>query len=209
MQTRIGLHAEIHCDGGQGGHLEGVVLDPERRRVVHLVIRAPDGHRHVVAPAAIAEAHRGELKLALTVSELLATPRFLERDLSPPAAPAPPAPLDRAEVLHPVEADRSVVPLGEQPQPVEHVAVPPGMIALVAGETVHCTDMACGHLAEVVLDPATAHAEGMLVRRGFLWAQDVELPLGWLDHVDEAGVHLKMSAHQVTELARYFPRTLE
>lgn len=207
MHARIRLGAEVLCDGGKGGHLDGVVLDPEHRHVEHLVIRGPDAHRHVIPAQLIAEAHHDHVKLAMTPDELVAAPRYRATDLSLPGSPhAPPSALDPDELLVPMEGDRSTIPVPTPPQPVEHLAVPSGGIAVEAGTPVHCTDQACGHVAEVLFDPVTAHAAGLLVRRGFAWARDVELPMGWLDHADEAGLHLKMTAQQVDELARYYPR---
>lgn len=205
--ARIRMKAGIKCDDGECGHLERVVIDPGHRQVTHLVVRTRQGELRVIPAALIAEAHFDWLHVRLTGAELEAAPRLSEVDFSLPSADwTPPGDLRHADVLWPSDyAPTLTHDVSPGPLPVEHVNVPADEATIAAGARVFCSDHECGRIADVVLDPDTDKALGFVVRRGFLFKRDVEIPLGWIDRVEADGVHLKMTARQVEELAEHFP----
>lgn len=205
--ARIRMKAAIKCEDAECGHLERVVIDPEHRRVTHLVVHTSGGDRRVIPAAAISEAHYDWIHVRLTCAALAAAPAFSEVDFSLPSAEwSPPGELAHADVLWPSRyAPTLTQDLSPGPLPVEHVNVPPTEAIVGAGDRVFCSDHECGRIADMVMDPDTDKALAFVVRRGFLFKRDVAIPLGWIDRVEDDGVHLKMTAQQVEELAQHFP----
>jgi hypothetical protein len=167
-----------------------------------------DGERKIVPSTAIAEAHEDWIHLAMDCQTLKAAPPFAETDFSLPSSEWPaPAGIRHVDILWPSDYARTLTSdISPGPLPIEHVNVPPNEAIVSAGDRVFCTDKECGHVADLLFDPDTEKAMGFVVKRGFLFARDVAIPMGWIDHVEADGIHLKMTAEQVTELAEYFPR---
>ncbi|MBO9541658.1 PRC-barrel domain-containing protein [bacterium] len=206
--ARIRMNAEVKCDGEDCGHIDRVVIDPAHRMVTHLVIRLHDGERKVVPSTAIAEAHEDWIHLGVDCPTLKAFPPYSETDFSLPSAEwGPPTGYKHADILWPSHYAQTLSwNISPGPLPIEHVNVPPDEAIVSAGDRVFCTDKQCGHVADLLFDPDTEKALGFVVRRGFLFARDVAIPMGWIDHVEADGIHLKMTAEQVEELAENFPR---
>lgn len=205
--ARIRMKAAIKCEEAECGHLERVVIDPLHRQVTHLVIQTTGGDLRVVPASVIAEAHHDWIHVRLTGEALSMAPRFSEVDFSLPSAEwSPPGDLGHADILWPSDhAPTLTEDVSPGPLRVEHRNVPSGEAVVSAGDRVFCSDKECGRIADVVMDPDTDKALGFVVRRGFLFRRDVEIPLGWIDRVADDGVHLKMTAQQVEELAEHFP----
>lgn len=206
--ARIRLNAEVKCDGVDCGHIEKVVIDPENREVTHLVVCLNDGERKVVPSTAIAEAHEDWIHLGMDCAAIEASPPFSVTDFSLPSAEwGPPTGYQHADILWPSHYAQTLTwDISPGPLPIEHLNVPPDEEIVSAGDRVFCTDRQCGHVADLLFDPDTEKALGFVVKRGFLFVRDVAIPMGWIDRVEEDGVHLKMTSEQVAELAEYFPR---
>lgn len=205
--ARIHMKAAIKCEGAECGHLERVVIDPVHRQVTHLVIHTAAGDLRVIPAVLISEAHYDWIHLRLTCEALAAAPPFEEVDFSLPSAEwVPPGNLGHADVLWPSHyASTLTHDISPGPLPIEHVNVPPDEATIAAGDRVFCTDHECGRIADLVMDPDSDKALAFVVRRGFLFKRDVAIPLGWIDRVEADGIHLKMTAEQVEELAQHFP----
>lgn len=206
--ARIRMNAEVKCDDEDCGHIDKVVIDPTHRRVTHLVIRLHDGTRKIVPSTTIAEAHEDWIHLGMGCQALRAAPPFSETDYSLPSSDwGPPEGYRHTDILWPSDYAATLTSdISPGPLPIEHVNVAPGEEVVSAGDRVFCTDKECGNVADLLFDPDTEKALGFVVRRGFLFARDVAIPMGWIDHIEQDGVHLKMTAQQVEELAEYFPR---
>ncbi|HEY9854517.1 MAG TPA: PRC-barrel domain-containing protein [Stenomitos sp.] len=210
--ARIRIKAAIKCEDAECGHLERVVIEPVHRQVTHLVVHTPQGNYRVIPASLVSEAHYDWIHVRLTCEALEAAPPYSEVDFSLPSAEwSPPGDLQHADVLWPSDYAANVgatlSPFHTQaPLRIEHVNVPPNEAIVSEGDRVFCADRECGHVADVVMDPDSEKALGFVVRRGFLFKRDVEIPLGWIDHVEADGIHLKMTAEQVEELAENFPR---
>lgn len=202
MDAGIKCHADAEC-----GHLERVVIDPERRVVTHLVVKLRHGHRVVVPAATIAEAHAEWLHLDMSEAALEAAPPYTETDYSLPSSDwTVPDGLKHTDILWPSHWAKSLThDLSSGPQPIEHVNVSAEEMDVAKGARVFCTDRECGRIEDVVMDPGDEKVQGFVVRRGFLFARDVAIPMGWIARVDTDGVHLKMTSRQVEELAKNFP----
>lgn len=205
--ARIRMKAAIKCGETECGHLERVVIDPENRRLTHLVVQTRGGEWRVIPASAIAEAHYDWIHVRLTCEALETAPAFAEVDFSLPSAEwRPPGELSHADILWPSDYARTLTQdLSPGPLPVEHVNVPPTEAMVASGDRVFCSDHECGRIADLVMDPDSDKALAFVVRRGFLFKRDVEIPMGWIDRVAPDGVHLKMTAQQVEELAQHFP----
>jgi len=207
MEQRIRLNAEVKCDDGDAGWLDRLVVDPTHRRVTHLVVRLHDGSRKVVPESALAETHLEWLKLGMDRATLQAQPDFVTTDyLLPSSEWEPPAGYTHADLLWPShQAPTITEDVSPGPLPIEHHLVLPGEWEVTRGMRVFCSDKECGTVAEVLMDPENGKAHGFLVRRGFLFLRDVAIPMGWIAGLGADGLHLKMTARQVEELAREFP----
>lgn len=201
LDAAMRFDAEVRCLDGRCGRLARIVLDPRTRAVTHLVIRLPDG-RSVVLPMAWVGSATGEaLALKVASDELRDLPDFVTTDFCLPAV----------DLAHPYGEGCALIRLPDLGVfdagvlPIEHRAIPPGEVALQEGMPVLCSDGSCGRVDEVLLDPDQAHASAFVVRKGFLFARDVTVPLSWVSGIDEEGVHLKANRDQLRNLERYWP----
>lgn len=201
LDAAMRFDAEVRCLDGRCGRLARIVLDPQTRAVTHLVIRLQDG-RDVVLPMAWVGAATGEaLSLKVASDELRDLPDFISTDFCLPSV----------DLAHPYGEGCALIRLPDlgvfDPGvlPIEHRAIPPGEVALKEGMPVLCSDGSCGRIGEVLLDPDHVHASAFVVRKGFLFARDVTVPLSWVSDVDDDGVHLKASRDQLTKLGRNWP----
>lgn len=207
-KVRVRIDADVKCTDRDGGQVDRVIIDPQRRRITHWVIRLNSGERVVIETSRIAEAQKDWIKLDMSYEELRAAPLFLFTDYSLPSAEwSPMEGYRHADVLWPSHQAKYLnSDLSPGPLPIEHEAITPEEREVAEGSRVHCRDRECGRVSEVLLSPETQKALGFIIRRGFLFHRDVSIPMGWIERIDSEGVHLKMTSKQVDELAQHFPR---
>lgn len=208
MEEVIRLDARVRCLDGSCGSLYRVVMHPSTHRITHLVVHMGGmfGAEVVVPIGYMEAADIEEIRLKLSRDELKDLPPFSETDFSLPEAGAPRPPyIAEGGVLWPSHyAPFLTHDIGPGPMRIEHHNVPAGELELREGEPVYCQDGECGRVERVLFDSDTEEATGFVIRQGFLFTRDVSIPLGWVDHVDAEGIHLKGTKDQLKKLEMHF-----
>jgi len=201
------------ADGYMIGLVSGVVLDPDRRAVSHLVVRyglAVTVDR-VVPVAAVAQVRGHRVQLDLTAPELGDMPELEERAYIPLTGietgtaehPAESAPglwtRTPAIALQYLVSDHTT----DQANVVEvWRSVPEGSLVLREGTAVRARDgRRVGSLKEVVMHLPTGALVDVVVTRG---AHVKAIPAVWIEEGDEkTGIVLAVDRRAVAELPDY------
>lgn len=206
MQERIPeaslrLDTEVRCLDGRCGRLRRVVLSPETSNVTHLVVRIGDGREVVLPMGLVGRLASDAIHLKVVSDELKDLPDFISTDYCLPTADAA-APYGEGCAILP-RPDLGVYNPG--PLPVEHHHIPAGEVEIKEGLPVLCADGDCGRIDRVLVDPTLEKATGFIVRKGFFFSHDVEVPMSWVSGIDDDGVHLKATREQLSKLERNWP----
>jgi hypothetical protein len=202
------IDAVVHTLGGEGGRVKLVAMEPESRKVTHIIIhKGLLPSRDVVVP--IEHATRmepGHIYLDVTEDQLQAFPDYEEHMFTTPADGWDyPVTIPMGGVVWPLATgwmSTSPYPLMAPTGVKENI--PPEDVAIESGTPVECTDGHCGHVERVVVDEDSHEVKGIVIRRGFFFARDVMAPMSWVDHLERDHVYLKLSKRQVSEMAEYF-----
>jgi hypothetical protein len=79
--------------------------------------------------------------------------------------------------------------------------VPAGEVRIRRGERVAASDGHIGHVRGLVVDPADETVTHVLLDEGHLWGHKrVAIPIGAVSGIDEAGVTVRLTKHQIKDL---------
>ncbi|HEX6512417.1 MAG TPA: PRC-barrel domain-containing protein [Chloroflexota bacterium] len=211
----IQLHAPVvSSDGVDLGKVEKVIFDPETSQTRSIVVRkgfilardvaVPTEHIRVAAPSRV--------ELDMSREEIESLPDFVEDDYRwPPQSWVAPYGWPAGSVLWPtayVGAEPiGVVPTVPAPVPreVEEMQKRRDLENAVVGEGAEVVAMGgekVGSVHNVLVDPATRRPSRVVVKRGLLFTEDVELPGEWIDSVDDERVTLNVDKVTVEQLAK-------
>lgn len=190
-------------DGANAGKVWRVAVDPASRRVTHLIIHqgALLGRNLVVPIDDVTQVEPADIVLSLDLEALARCPNYQETDFLPPETGWEyPVGYPQGGIVWPVAmawAGASTYPLLSNAVVKENI--PPEDVTIAAGTNVECADGHCGRVERVVLDPESHAITGFVVRKGLFFTRDIQAPIDWVDHVDDAGVHLKLTRHEVEQ----------
>jgi len=197
------IGAAVSCSDEVCGKLVRVVLDPVARTVTHLIVEPThlQGQERLV-PIALVDASAQEIRLRCSAREFdeleyaEETHFFSEggEDLG----------YGNGEVfVWPYYGLGAEIGTGLPYGPRAYFAsrVPAGEVEVRRGEQVHASDGDIGRVQGLVIDPSDHHVTHVLLQEGHLWGKkEVAIPIGSVDAVDAAGVHLSLRCDEVREL---------
>jgi osmotically-inducible protein OsmY len=204
---RIG--APVFALDGRAGHLSKVVIDPNTRRVTHLVI-----HRGMlldedrVVPVELVERATPEgIFLHLTSREVARQPRYREeRFISPPPGWEPPPEYTAADVRF------WGLPYGGVTPPIQPVVehtirhgIPERTIVLERSTEVRTRDEATGEIDHLLVDPLRQELTHLVVRFEDQPQQPVIVPFEWVEDLGDGYVLLKCTREDLRQLQPYTP----
>ncbi|HEV8633701.1 MAG TPA: PRC-barrel domain-containing protein, partial [Chloroflexota bacterium] len=207
MNVELGAHVRTR-DGRDVGVVDKLIWDPQAERVKAVAIRKGFIlHRDVEVPVtALRAGPGGELRLDCTADQVDELPAFDESSYTTPpvdyvAAAGRPAP----GVLWPVGYGApAVAPLGAEAGLDPHVReeIASALYArdlenevIGQGSTVKSRDgEKVGEVHRLTFDPETGQLTGLVVRRGFLLTEDVELPASLVASVGDEVIYLNLDA---------------
>lgn len=229
--VRRGLPVQT-SDGRNAGVVDHLVVDPASLRTTHLVVRRGwlwNTQARIVPLERVAEVTDYGVRLNLSQAELDQAPLY-----QPPASDAEiAAQLQRAletdlrtraaglrvqvqggvvrfigsaikEVMEAARAiarqTRGVIGFADE---VSAPSAPP----LRIGAPVHALDGRYGTLAKVVVDPHARRVTHMIVRKGWLLAEDRVIPIERVARVDKDGIYLNAPAAELNQHPRYREET--
>lgn len=206
MNLEIG--AEVLGPDGKLGTLTQIVIEPLGERVTHLVVERGGLHpwEKLVPTAHLTRVEGDRVWTDLHLKEAEALPDYLAYTgtASAPAMPTevPLGDLHPVGLLWPSNVLGWYLPSHPSSTPGNpHANLPPGTHGLKSGTEVHGRDGKVGHLDEVVYDEASGRATGMIIRKGFFFARELEAPIDWVESIDDA-IRLKVRGDEIPQRRR-------
>jgi uncharacterized protein YrrD len=206
MNLEIG--ADVLGPDGKLGTLTQIVIEPLGERVTHVIVERGGLHPwvKVVPTETLTHTENARVWTRLTLPEMEALPDYLSLSESG-TAPAMPSDVPLAD-LHPVgllwpsNVLGWYLPSHQSSTPAPPQAnLPPGTHGLKAGTEVHGRDGKVGHLDEVVYDQESGRATGMIIRKGFFFARELEAPIDWVEAINDT-IRLSVRRDEIPERRR-------
>jgi sporulation protein YlmC with PRC-barrel domain len=190
-------------DGHETGKVSRVAMDPTSRKVTHLIVH--QGRmmgRYVVVPmTTITQVEEGHIHIDVAEGDMHRLPDFRETDFLPPEEGWEyPLAYPPGGVIWPMSmswAGASTYPILSNAIVKENI--PDEDVTIDAGTSVECVDGHCGRIDRVIVDDDSQAVVGFVIRKGFLFTQDIHATMDWVDHIDASGVHLKLRKDEVAE----------
>jgi sporulation protein YlmC with PRC-barrel domain len=209
MNVELGARVRTR-DGRDAGVVDKLIWDPEAERVKAVAIRkGAILHRDVEVPVADLRAGPGgELRLDCTGDEVDRLRRFDESSYTaPPVDFVAPAGVPPAGLLWPAGYLPVPSPVAPEPGVDAHVREELATALYRAdlenevigeGSTVRSRDgEKVGEVHRLSFDPETGRLTGLVVRRGFLFTEDVEVPASLVASVGDEVIHLNLDARDL------------
>ena len=198
----------VSLDGSDLGKIDRVIFDPQNGDTTHIVVRKgiilgrdvaiPVDNIRVAAPS------RVELDMAKADVEKL--PDFVEADYAwPPETWIAPYGWPAGGVMWPL-AYPGVAPIypGDLRSPDVTGAQDQHEAVVGQGADVVAMDgQKVGSVQNMFVDPASHKPSRVIVRRGVLFSEDVEIPGDWVASVDDERVSLNVDKVTVEQLAKH------
>lgn len=203
MEFHIG--SSIHDrNGEQLGKLTHVIVDPETKEVVDIVADTSGllGREVIVPVGAINQASEERIDLAIDKDQTTDLKDFL---VSSYIAPTPETfagyPWAGAALvgqgLAPVGAATGLESIAYTPIVDTQEQIPEGDVDIKRGTEVWATDGKIGAVREVVTDEQTKRVRALVVRHGFLFHKDFEIPTERIANIGADRVTLKIAKADV------------
>jgi sporulation protein YlmC with PRC-barrel domain len=211
---RLDLDSPVRCSDGDVGELADIVLEPQTRRVTHLVV-APHNRPQDARLVPIAMLRRDDagpgLALDGTAAEIEALEGVHESEyVRLGETPEPGETWDRgieqAEALPFLAADygtTGTAPVDPDPHVVySYDRVPKGEVEVRRKSTVISADNhAVGHVDGLVIDDAGGQLSHVVLEHGHLWGKrEVSIPVDGIDSVRNDEIVLSLTKDQVGAL---------
>ena len=206
----------VSSDGADLGKIDKIVFDPQSGETKCIVVRkgkllprdvaVPTDRIRVAAPTRV--------ELDMTRQELEGLPDFFESDYSwPPDGWMAPYGWPAGSVMWPsyvgaFPADYPapyVAPVNVSPEVMEQQRQRAKENAVISegADVVAMDGQKVGSVRNMMIDPASHKPSRVVVQRGVLFTQDVELPGDWVGSVDEERVVLTVDKVTVEQLAKH------
>ena len=206
MNLEIG--AEVLGPEGKLGTLTRIVIEPLGERVTHVVVMRGGLHpwEKILPTERLTRTEGSRVWTDLRLEDMAAYPDFIAYAGTAPT-PSTPAEVpmgDRSPVglLWPSDVLGWYLASQKSPTPSQpHANLPEGTHGLKSGTEVHCRDGKIGRLDEVVYDEESGRATGMVIRKGFIFARELEAPIDWVETIDDT-IRLKVTCAEISEWQR-------
>ncbi len=206
--TQFTIGERVSCSDGSCGELKRVVVDPVARTVTHLVVE-PDDREGLgrLVPLDLVTAAPDGIRLQCTMADFERLDSAEETQFVPGsggyAAYGPGQVVSWPFYSMGGTAAPPAVDL-ETPYTTPTITydlVPQGEVAIRRGERVHATDGSIGLVQGLVIDPRDHRVTHVLLQEGHLWGRkEVAIPVSAVTGVDEDGIRLSITKHDVQEL---------
>ncbi len=198
----------VSRDGADLGKIDKVIFDPQSGQTKSIVVRKgmilardvaiPTEHIRVAAPTRV--------ELDMSKQEIEALPDFVEADYSwPPQNWVAPYAWPAGAVLWPMAYPAATPVSGPADEELERARQRDMQNAIIGhgAEVVAIDGEKVGSVENMMVDPATHKPSRVILRRGVLFKEDVELPGDWVSSVDDEKVVLNVDKVTVEQLAKH------
>ncbi|MEZ4766822.1 MAG: hypothetical protein R2844_00135 [Caldilineales bacterium] len=191
----ISVNAHVDCSDGSFGRTTYIILQPNTRRVTHVVAERKHGaHKEYLVPIGlIEESSPDTILLRCARREVEAMGEFAETRYAVVADPAFVAGVDAALLTG----------AGDEPMVLadEEIHVPEGEIALTSGVLVVATDGPVGRLGELMVDGKTGKATHLVLQEGHIWRHKrIVIPIPAVDHIASTAIYLTLAKQDIEGL---------
>jgi sporulation protein YlmC with PRC-barrel domain len=213
MRVEVGARVRT-TDGKDVGTIDRLIVDPANNEIKAAVIRkGAILPRDVEVPLSALElGPDGSIRLTYTADQVHQLPEFFESNYTatPPAGYMPPAGYPMGGIYWPLGLGYFGAP------PLPETAVSTGSSArdreagaalerqdlenVVIGEGSDVVDRdgeKVGDVARLVFDPDGKHVTSFVVRKGFIFTEDKELPASVVDRVDDGVIYLTVGKQEL------------
>ena len=203
------IHSNVRrTDGGKLGELRHVVLDPDVRHVISLVVQESglDGHAVVVPSDDVDSSDGDAVYLSLSREQLDQLPRYAYgRNVAPPPADLDPDVASSDQVQEPIDvpdvpavgAATGITSIAFTPIVEIRRNLPPDAVVVDDHTIVAATDGDIGHVRRVRQDDQTRKLTSFIVHKGVVFAHDVHIPIDWLAGVEGHRLVLRVDKRAV------------
>ena len=206
MNLEIG--SEVLGPDGKLGTLTQIVIEPLGERVTHVVVERGGltPWEKLVPTEHLTRTEGDRVWTDLTHHEMEALPDTVGFTGTAPA-PATPSDVPLGDLrpvglLWPSNVLGWYLPSHQASTPAHpHSNLPPGTHGLKSGTEVYCRDGKVGHLDEVLYDEESGKATGVIIRKGFFFARELEAPIDWVESINDQ-IHLKVRSDEIPERRR-------
>jgi uncharacterized protein YrrD len=207
MSVQLGAHVRT-SDDKDVGSIERLIVDPASGEVKAAVIRKGFilTEDIQIALSALQEGPEGEVCLSYTADQVKELPRFHDADYTaPPAAYTSPLGYPGAALLWPVgylsgvpPSDTARYSLAETDEVLRQRGVNLDNVVIDQGSDVIGRDgEKVGEIHSVTVDATTGRPTRIVVRKGFLFTEDVELSAETIERVADERVYLTVDQEQL------------
>jgi sporulation protein YlmC with PRC-barrel domain len=187
---RFQVGAHVEGTDGRCGKLEGVVIDPVKGALTHLIVK-PERHKGLgrLVPIGDVESDGDPIRLNCTVAQFQGLDEGEEMHFLAPSDDAQALSEGRSYTWPHYGAGlaggmgagaMSDIELGQHgtPQPFVEDVVPLGEVEVRRGDPVHATDGYIGSVHGLVIDRGNYHVSHVLLEEGHLWGRkQVAIPI--------------------------------
>lgn len=205
MKLNLKLGEKVYCQNEQCGRLLHLVIDPERKRVMDLIVEKGfwmSKVNYVLPLHAVTNASGDEITLCLCSDELDAYIEYRDVASREMAAqrrvPDGGAHMASHGQLH-VGGSAAMVDVSD---PKLRQGPRAGYTVLGSETPVENYHTTIGYLDHVLLDNITGEITGVVVRRGFL-TESLVLPKNVIEEISAEGIFVLLSAEELNTLSRY------
>ena len=192
-QRTISLGAQVQCTDGYGGNVTRLILDPQARRLTHLVVQdyTVPAVEHLAPIGRVTGTTHDQVTLDCTRETLAALEPFaVERFIRSNASDYEPfyavAPFAKFEAEH--------IPLVTE-------QIPPGELAIQGSAQVVATDGSAGELSAFVVEGTSGAISSIVVRLGdWPTRREQAIPIVAIGRIDSRAIYLTLARKQVATL---------
>lgn len=214
MRIDLGMHV-VTSDGEKIGNIERLVLDPQSRHVVQMIVSGGflGMHRHIVDVGMIASQSNDKIVLDMSEDTARKLPEFVETQY----VEVPQDEVNEAPFFLPNAGGAGLYLYGapyvgrgyegrkdsffdaaptEPPIVQNRNNLEENDVLISDGTDVVGADgNKVGTVEEVYLD-GDGRLTGFLVKKGFIFTRDIRVPMDWVQEVDGDAIHLSVTAHE-------------
>jgi sporulation protein YlmC with PRC-barrel domain len=199
MEFHFGADVRLR-DGDEVGSLRRLVFDPGTAQVVSLVVEhnAFDEREVLVPIGAVNDSDTDATYLEVSREQFDGMPDFMiERNVAPPPDSANVTsdlikePIDVPDVP-PVGAATGVESIAFTPVLQESMRVPRDDEIIDSDMEIWASDVELGRVRNLVVDEQTHRISIFVLREGFIFTHDVDIPMDWVDHIRPESIVLKV-----------------
>lgn len=192
MELKEDAHV-VTSDGKAAGRIHRVVIDPETKKVTHLVIKSGllGMDDKVVEVQKVDIASPEAVTLLCTAEELKFMPPFIMTQYTPVSGGT----FSSAATLYPNPIpDNSAVSETRRTIPEELIALKEG------APVVSVDDEQIGKIERVITDPESGQVTHFILAKGRRHKERKQIPFEWVDKLNEDKVRLTVNSAQLEEL---------